>query len=77
MPACPSAEQIARYQRDSCLFPLDCLPADEVDHYRGCPEAFEREQGTPSVGTNTGTLISSRDRPGTLTPPRPPRMPPW
>ena len=45
MPACPSAEQIARYQRDSCLFPIDCLPADEVGHYRGCLEAFEREQG--------------------------------
>ena len=45
MPACPSAEQIARYQRDGCLFPIDCLTPDEVRHYRGCLEAFEREQG--------------------------------
>ena len=45
MTACLSAKQIARYQRDSCLFPIDCLPADEVGHYRGCLEAFEREQG--------------------------------
>jgi hypothetical protein len=45
MPACPSAEQIARCQRDGCLFPIDCLTPDEVRHSRGCLEAFEREQG--------------------------------
>ena len=45
MPACPSAEQIARYQRDGCLFPIDRLTPDEVGHYRGCLEAFEREHG--------------------------------
>ena len=45
MPACPSAEQIARYQRGVCLFRIHCLTPDEVRHYRGCLEAFEPEQG--------------------------------
>ena len=45
MPASLSAEQIARYQRDGYLFPIDCLAPDEVRHYRGCLQAFERQQG--------------------------------
>jgi len=45
MPACPSAEQIARYQRVGCLFPVDCLVPDGIRHYRGYLEPFEREQG--------------------------------
>jgi hypothetical protein len=44
MPACPSAEQSARCQRDGCLFPIDCLTLNVVRHYR-CLEAVKREQG--------------------------------
>ena len=45
MPACPFGEQIALYQRDRCLFPIDRQTPDEVGHYRGCLEAFKREHG--------------------------------
>ena len=46
MPACPFGEQIALYhQRDGGLFPIDRPTPDEVGHYRGCVEAFKREQG--------------------------------
>lgn len=40
-----SAEQVAQYQRDGFLFPVDCLTADEVQYFRGRLEAFERQQG--------------------------------
>ena len=40
-----SAGQVARYQRDGFLFPVPCLTAEEVAHYRGCLEAFEQAQG--------------------------------
>jgi len=45
MPGSLSPDQIAQYQRDGFVFPVDCLTADEVRHYRGELEAFEREQG--------------------------------
>lgn len=45
MPASLSARQIAQYQHDGFLFPIDCLTPEEVRHYRGCLENFEREQG--------------------------------
>jgi len=44
MPACPPAEQIARYQRDSYPLPADCLMLDEVRQHRGYRGAFEHEQ---------------------------------
>jgi hypothetical protein len=44
MAARPSAEQYARYPRDGCLFPVDCLTPDEVRHYLGGLEPFEHEQ---------------------------------
>ena len=44
MPACPSAEQVARYQRYGYLFPIDCLTPDEVRYNSGCLDPFEREQ---------------------------------
>jgi hypothetical protein len=40
-----SADQIDQYQRDGFVFPVDCLTPEEVRHYRGQLEAFEREQG--------------------------------
>ncbi len=40
-----SPDQVARYQRDGYVFPLDCLSPDEVRHYRGALEAFEAERG--------------------------------
>jgi hypothetical protein len=45
MPACPFGEQIALYHRDGGQFPIDRLTPYEVGHYRGCVEAFKREQG--------------------------------
>ena len=45
MPASLSSEQIAQYQRDGFLFPVDCLTPEEVRHYRNRLEDFEREQG--------------------------------
>jgi len=45
MPASLSPMQVAQYQRDGFLFPVDCLTPDEVRHFRGRLEAFEREQG--------------------------------
>jgi hypothetical protein len=45
MPASLTQAQVAQYQRDGFLFPIDCLTTDEVAHYRGRLEAFEREQG--------------------------------
>jgi hypothetical protein len=45
MPASLSPAQIAQYHRAGFLFPIDCLTPDEVCHYRGCLETFEREQG--------------------------------
>lgn len=45
MPASLSPQQIARYRQDGFLFPVDCLTPEEVRHYRGCLEDFEREQG--------------------------------
>jgi len=37
--------QVEKYNRDGFVFPVDCLTAEEVRHYRGALEAFEREQG--------------------------------
>jgi non-haem Fe2+, alpha-ketoglutarate-dependent halogenase len=45
MSASLSPAQVERYRSDGCLFPVDCLTPEEVRHYRGCLEAFEREQG--------------------------------
>jgi hypothetical protein len=45
MPASLSPAQIARYQRDGFLAPLGCLTPQEVRHFRGRLEDFEREQG--------------------------------
>ena len=42
MPGSLSPEQIAQYRRDGFVFPVDCLTAAEVAHYRGRLEAFER-----------------------------------
>lgn len=56
MPACPSAEKIARYQRAGCLFPVDCLMPDEVHQYRGYLEAFARDQGDAFGGYECGNF---------------------
>ncbi len=45
MPASLSEAEIAQYRRDGFLFPIDCLTPDEVSHFRGALEEFEREQG--------------------------------
>ncbi len=45
MPGSLSPDQITQYQRDGFVFPVDCLTADEVRHYRGELEAFEQAQG--------------------------------
>ena len=45
MPASLSPAQVAQYQRDGFLFPVDCLTPDEVRYFRGRLEDFEREQG--------------------------------
>jgi hypothetical protein len=45
MPASLSPAQVAQYQRDGFLYPVDCLTPEEVRHYRARLEAFEREQG--------------------------------
>ena len=38
-------DQVAQYHREGYVFPVDCLTPEEVRHYRGRLEAFEREQG--------------------------------
>jgi hypothetical protein len=45
MPGSLSPDQIARYQQDGFVFPVDALTPAEVSHYRGALEAFEQEQG--------------------------------
>jgi len=45
MPASLSPSQVAQYQRDGFLFPLDCLTQQEVCYFLGRVEDFEREQG--------------------------------
>jgi len=45
MPASLSPTQVDQYRCDGFLFPVDCLTPEEVRHYRGRLEAFEREQG--------------------------------
>lgn len=40
-----SPAQVAQYQREGFLFPVDCLTPEEVRHYRDALEGFEREQG--------------------------------
>lgn len=45
MPATLSPDQVAQYNKDGFVFPVDCLTAEEVRYYRGRLEAFEREQG--------------------------------
>ena len=42
---------VARYRRDGVYWPIPVLTADEVAHYRGCLEAFERSQGGPLSGS--------------------------
>jgi ectoine hydroxylase-related dioxygenase (phytanoyl-CoA dioxygenase family) len=45
MPDSLSPAQVAQYQRDGYVFPVDCLTAQEVAYFRGRLEAFEQEQG--------------------------------
>jgi non-heme Fe2+,alpha-ketoglutarate-dependent halogenase len=45
MPASLSPSQVAQYQRDGFLFPVDCLTQQEVRHFRGRLEDFEHRQG--------------------------------
>ncbi len=45
MPASLSPAQVAQYQRDGFLFPVDCLTPEEVRYFRGRLEEFERAQG--------------------------------
>ena len=45
MPASLSADQVAQYQHDGYLYPLDCLTPDEVRYFRARLEDFERRQG--------------------------------
>ena len=45
MSASLSPAQIEQYHREGYLFPVDCLTADEVRHYRSRLEDFECEQG--------------------------------
>ena len=44
-------DAVARYRRDGVHWPVPVLTADEVAHYRGCLEAFERSQGGPLRGS--------------------------
>ena len=43
-------DAVARYRRDGVHWPVPVLTADEVAHYRGCLEGFERSQGGPLRG---------------------------
>jgi non-haem Fe2+, alpha-ketoglutarate-dependent halogenase len=45
MPASLSPSQIAQYQHDGFLFPVDCLTAEEVRYFLGRLQDFERQQG--------------------------------
>jgi non-haem Fe2+, alpha-ketoglutarate-dependent halogenase len=45
MTASLSPSQVAQYERDGFLFPVDCLSSDEVGYFLGRLEAFELEQG--------------------------------
>jgi non-haem Fe2+, alpha-ketoglutarate-dependent halogenase len=58
MPASLSPVQVAQYQRDGFLFPVDCLTPEEVRHYRTRLEAFEREQG--DTFGNLANLVRSK-----------------
>jgi non-heme Fe2+,alpha-ketoglutarate-dependent halogenase len=40
-----SASEVARYERDGLLSPVDAFSLAEARHYRGCLEVFEREHG--------------------------------
>lgn len=42
-----SAADVARYERDGYLFPIDVLPADQVAAARARLEAYERQSGAP------------------------------
>ena len=44
-------DAVARYRRDGVHWPVPVLTADEVAHYRGCLESFERSQGGPLRGS--------------------------
>ena len=44
-------DAVARYRRDGVHWPVPVLTADEVAHYRGCLEGFERSQGGPLRGS--------------------------
>ena len=45
MSASLSPMQVAQYQRDGYLYPVDCLTPEEVRYFRGRLEDFERGQG--------------------------------
>jgi non-heme Fe2+,alpha-ketoglutarate-dependent halogenase len=47
MPKVLSPEQVAAYERDGFVFPIDVLKPDEVRACRGELEAWERERGAP------------------------------
>lgn len=47
MPKKLTEEQLDRYRHDGFLFPLPGVGADDAARYRGCLEAYEREQGRP------------------------------
>lgn len=47
MPKRLSSAQVAAYERDGFVFPIDVLRADEVRSFRGELEAWERDRGAP------------------------------
>jgi len=59
MPASLSAAQIAQYQRDGFLFPVDCLTPQEVRHFRvvlaaGCRFAARADVDSPGMSRCDG-----------------------
>jgi len=50
MPKVLSDAAIAQYDREGVCFPLPALSAAEAAWYRGCLEAFEKNQGAPLRG---------------------------
>jgi hypothetical protein len=47
MPGSLTPDEVARYERDGCLFPYDVLDADEVANARRQLEAIEAKLGGP------------------------------
>jgi ectoine hydroxylase-related dioxygenase (phytanoyl-CoA dioxygenase family) len=43
-------QQVARYHRDGCVFPLRVLSAEQAAHYRRCLEEHEAVAGQPLQG---------------------------